>query len=34
MRIIFGEILMAFLAFQAPGAIRTVIPNGGAADVR
>lgn len=29
MRIIFGEILMAFLAFQAPGAVRTIIPNGG-----
>ena len=31
MRIIFGEILMAFLAFQAPAAVRTIIPNGGAA---
>ena len=30
MRIIFGGILMAVLALQAPGAVRTIIPNGGA----
>lgn len=31
MRIILGEILLALLAFHAPGAVRTIIPNGGAA---
>jgi outer membrane protein assembly factor BamB len=30
MRIIFGEIVMALFAFRAPGAVRTIIPNGGA----
>ena len=31
MRTIFSQIMMAFLAFQATGAVRTIIPNGGAA---
>ena len=30
MRIIFGGILMAVLALQVSGAVRTIIPNGGA----
>jgi outer membrane protein assembly factor BamB len=30
MRIVFGEILLALFALHAPGAVRTIIPNGGA----